>query len=58
MSQILAEGVKRTGVVKAVSDDVRLSNLYAVDEHSSLSQPATVDFSSLSTMKNFAVSEM
>ncbi|CAI5743879.1 unnamed protein product [Peronospora destructor] len=37
---------------------VRLSHLYAVDEHSSLSQPATVDFSSLFLVKNSIVSEV
>ncbi|RLN52144.1 hypothetical protein BBP00_00009710 [Phytophthora kernoviae] len=31
---------------------VRLSHLYAVDEHATLSQPATVDFSKLFTVKN------
>ncbi|CAH0492604.1 unnamed protein product [Peronospora farinosa] len=37
---------------------VRLSHLYAVDEHSSLSQPVTVDFSSLFSVKNSVVSEV
>ncbi|KAL4115260.1 hypothetical protein PRIC2_013426 [Phytophthora ramorum] len=37
---------------------VRLSHLYAVEEHSTLSQPATVDFSSLFSVKNSVVSEV
>lgn len=37
---------------------VRLSHLYAVDEHSTLSQPVTVDFSSLFSVKNSKVSEV
>ncbi|KAG2502497.1 hypothetical protein JM18_009886, partial [Phytophthora kernoviae] len=37
---------------------VRLSHLYAVDEHATLSQPATVDFSKLFTVKNAVVSEV
>ncbi|ETM47126.1 hypothetical protein L914_08112 [Phytophthora nicotianae] len=37
---------------------VRLSHLYAVDEHSTLSKPVTVDFSTLFSVKNSAVSEV
>ena len=37
---------------------VRLSHLYAVDEHSSQSKPATVDFSALFSVKNSVVSEV
>ncbi|KAF4040772.1 Glycosyl hydrolases family 38 C-terminal domain [Phytophthora infestans] len=37
---------------------VRLSHLYAVDEHSTLSKPVTVDFSTLFSVKNAAVSEV
>ncbi|ETN09336.1 hypothetical protein PPTG_11759 [Phytophthora nicotianae INRA-310] len=37
---------------------VRLSHLFAVDEHSTLSKPVTVDFSTLFSVKNSAVSEV
>ncbi|CAH0474988.1 unnamed protein product [Peronospora belbahrii] len=37
---------------------VRLSHLYAVDEHPRLSKPATVDFSALFSVKNSVVSEV
>ncbi|KAG3120137.1 putative alpha-mannosidase [Phytophthora idaei] len=37
---------------------VRLSHLYAVDEHSTLSKPVTVDFSTLFSVKNSVVSEV
>uniref|UniRef100_A0AAV1T648 Alpha-mannosidase n=1 Tax=Peronospora matthiolae TaxID=2874970 RepID=A0AAV1T648_9STRA len=37
---------------------VRLSHLYAVDEHSSLSKPVTVDFTALFSVKNSVVSEV
>ncbi|KAE8894045.1 putative alpha-mannosidase [Phytophthora fragariae] len=37
---------------------VRLSHLYAVEEHATLSQPATVDFSALFSVKNSVVSEV
>ncbi|GMF90157.1 unnamed protein product [Phytophthora fragariaefolia] len=37
---------------------VRLSHLYAVEEHTTLSQPATVDFSVLFSVKNSVVSEV
>ncbi|KAG1708629.1 hypothetical protein DVH05_022256 [Phytophthora capsici] len=37
---------------------VRLSHLYAVDEHSTLSKPVTVDFSTLFSVENAKVSEL
>ncbi|KAI9915291.1 hypothetical protein PsorP6_007121 [Peronosclerospora sorghi] len=37
---------------------VRLTHLYAVDEHASLSTPATVDFSKLFSVHNLVVSEV
>ncbi|KAG6574660.1 Lysosomal alpha-mannosidase [Phytophthora cinnamomi] len=37
---------------------VRLSHLYAVEEHATLSKPATVDFSALFSVKNSVVSEV
>ncbi|OWY91883.1 LOW QUALITY PROTEIN: Lysosomal alpha-mannosidase, partial [Phytophthora megakarya] len=37
---------------------VRLSHLFAVDEHATLSKPVTVDFSTLFSVKNSVVSEV
>ncbi|RLN84453.1 hypothetical protein BBJ28_00023010, partial [Nothophytophthora sp. Chile5] len=37
---------------------MRLSHLYAVDEHETLSKPATVDFAKLFAVKNSVVSEL
>ncbi|RLN89042.1 hypothetical protein BBJ28_00026093 [Nothophytophthora sp. Chile5] len=37
---------------------MRLSHLYAVDEHETLSKPATVDFAKLFVVKNSVVSEL